>query len=121
MHEFLQRWLSRRPKCPGLIASGLCFPDRPAFTQSYVAGASEPQLAALWEELAGALRQMPELGATTDRMCWTFSQRVLHAVARTDGAVLLLLAERSTDEQGRAGMERTLDDFRLLRVPSGSR
>jgi hypothetical protein len=121
MQEIFQRWLTRRPRCPGVVGWGVCLPDRSTVSQSFTAGVQEGPLAALWGELAEVLQQMPQHEAETGQMRWVFSLRVLYAAVRPDGACLAVLAERSQDEAGRACIERTLADFRALRVSGMAR
>lgn len=116
MHEFFRRWLLRRPKCPGVLAWGICFNDGGTASHRFAAEVEEQQLAILWEELADALRQMAVFEADTAQMRWVFGQYVLYAVRRADGISLGVLAERSADESGRTCIERGLAEFRALRA-----
>jgi hypothetical protein len=121
LREILQRWLSRRPKCPGVVAWGLFFPDQGTFSPSLVDEASAEKLAPLWAELAEALREMPQHGAETSQMRWVFSQHQLYATARADGACLGILAAKEPDDAGRACIEKTLAEFRAIGASAAAR
>jgi hypothetical protein len=121
MKDLLQRWLNRRPPCPGVVAWGLCFPDQAIHTCSFAGEDSAVALDAVWAELAETLRMVPPADADTSRMRWVFSQHLLYAACRPDGACLGVLAELNLDEPARACIERTLSDFRALRAPAPPR
>jgi hypothetical protein len=118
MREILQRWLTRRPPCPGVAAWGLCFPDQAVLTRSFAGEEAPAVLETVWFELAEALRQAPQHDLETAGMRWVFSQHVLYAAARPDGTCLGVLADAKLDEAGRSCIERTLSDFKALRGPA---
>ncbi len=118
MWEILQRWLTRRPPCPGVVAWGLCFPGHGLLTCAAQPEAPAAALDALWAELAEAIQLAPQYGLETARMRWVFSQHLVYAAARPDGPCLGVLAEANLDEAARACIERTLADFKALRAPS---
>ena len=117
MKDILQRWLTRRPPCPGVVAWGLCFPDREILTRSFAGETPATALDAVWGELAEAIRMVPPPDLETSRMRWVFSQNLLYAASRPDGACLGVLAEANLDEAARSCIERTLSDFKALRAP----
>ena len=117
MRDILQRWLTRRPPCAGVVAWGLAFPDQGTLTRSFAAETPPAALDALWAELGEAIRLAPQHDMETSRMRWVFSQHLLYAAARPDGTCLGVLAETNLDEAGRNYIERTLADFKALRAP----
>jgi hypothetical protein len=119
MQEILQRWLSRRPKCPGVLAWGLYFPGEKAISQCFGLQASAETLGTLWRELAEALQEMPRQGLETTQMRWVFSQHVIYTAARSEGAYLAVVAERNTDHVSRPEIENLLNNFKALR-PAGA-
>ncbi len=121
MREILQRWLTRRPPCPGVVAWGLAFPDQGALTRSFAGEAQPAALDGVWTELAEAIRLAPQHDLETSRMRWVFSRHLLYGVTRPDGACLGVLAVANQDEAGRACVERALSDFKALRAPASAR
>ena len=121
MREILQRWLTRRPPCPGVVAWGLCFPDQATLTRSFTSETAPATLDTIWAELAEAIRQAPRHDLEASRMRWVFSQHLLYATTRPDGTCLGVLADTKLDEAGRRCIERTLSDFKALRGPESAR
>ncbi len=121
MREILQRWLTRRSPCPGVVAWGLCFPDQGLLTRAFKTETPAANLDGLWVELAEAIRVTPQHGLETSRMRWVFSQNLLYAATRPDGACLGVLADPNLDDAARAAIERTLADFNALRAPEPPR
>jgi hypothetical protein len=121
MQEILQRWLTRRPPCPGVVAWGLCFPDQGILTRSFGKETPAAGLDALWAELAEAIRLASQHDLETFQMRWVFSQHLLYAATRPDGTCLGVLADSNLDEAGRSCIARTLSDFKALRAPAPPR
>ena len=121
MQEILKRWLTRRPQCPGVVAWGLCFSDRSTTSQGFTTQITPEAMEALWIELAEALLQTPRHDVKTQAMRWVFDTHVLYAAVRPDGVCMGVMVGRTAEETSRECIERTLADFRAVRVAGTTR
>ena len=116
MKETLNLWLSNNGRLPGLLASGIRYPDSTSFTQTLAGGfpamALENGLRCVADTfLVLQLNRLP-----ADNIRWVYDKASLYCARRTDGICLVLIAAKDAPSSGEA-IDRLLAEFHKVGRP----
>ena len=113
MSEFINRWFGRAARPPGALACGLRHNTGTVFNTVWETRFPETTLTELWHRLEAMQRTVAH-GAAPETLRWLFTDSVVLATTRPDGAMFFaLLPRKSADE---TSVNRLFSEFRALRA-----
>ena len=116
MKEFLNQWLSRRARLPGVLACGVRFPDKTTLTQSWSPEFTAPSLDNAWRCASDAFQVLKVNFFPNERVRWIYEKALLHCARREDGICLGIFTAKERGAVDVAEIERLIAEFRALRT-----
>jgi hypothetical protein len=93
MNVSLTQWLDSCARAPGILACGVCRPDRTCVSASISAACPRELMDQILKTLADSLPAFSTRGFLPDQLKWTFERGQLLLVARPDGCLLGLVMQ----------------------------
>jgi hypothetical protein len=111
VNDLLLNWLAGQPQKPGLLAGGVCLPDRTCASHSQSERFPLPALDSAWRALAEALHALDPQGQMAHRLRWSFQEAEIHFARRADGACLGLIVAADEPAPQAPALESLIQDF----------
>ena len=115
MKEFLNEWLSRRSRLPGVLACGVRFLDKTSVTLSWSSEFTTHSLENAWRCASDAFQVLKVNFFPDERVRWVYEQVLLHCARREDGICLGIFTAKDQGSVDAAEIERLIAQFRALR------
>lgn len=121
MKETINLWLSKNARLPGVLACGVRYPDRTAFTQTWSSQLVVAALENAWRCAADAFQVLQLNRLTGEWVRWVYDQAYLYCTRRPDGIFLGLITSKDPLSFDPVEIQRLLAEFRTLSAVASER
>jgi hypothetical protein len=114
MKDLIQRWLHQDAQWPGVLACGVRFPDKNAFTRSWSLEFPAPALENALRCVSDTFQVLKINFFPNERVRWVYDNVFLHCVRRDDGICLGIFTPKDPQSFDPGEVDRLLAEFRGL-------
>ena len=114
MKEIVNLWLGKSARLPGVLACGVRYPDKTAFTQTWSSQYPADTLENAWRCVSDAFQVLQLNRFPAERVRWVYANAILFGARRSDGICLGVFTTSDPLAFDTAQIERLLAEFQAL-------